>query len=131
MANLYPTSQELGLKPIKSAPKPARPAAPARPVKPSHGAEHKVQMKTPWDRTVTVKASDATGKLQQGYKYVKNVVEPPNSTPRKAAQEPKGPKGAHSATKVTEMLTFREIINEVVKKQLRKSKKESVCSHES
>lgn len=117
MAQLYPTSAELGLQePTKPRPSPARPARPAKGVKPAKGAVNKVQMKTPWDRTVTVPQDAANAKMQKGYKFVKNVQKPPQglNKPRPGVKPSRGDTATKKVSyNVFEMKSLSEIINSI------------------
>jgi len=106
MSDLYPTAGQLGLKPTKPLPAPGRPARPAKGVKPAKGAQQKVQMKTPWDRTVTVPLDLKSDKLRQGYKYVKDKMKPPQGL-NQTRPATKPARGA-TATKKTSYSVFEK-----------------------
>jgi hypothetical protein len=116
MSELYPTAQQLGLKPTKPLPAPARPARPAKGVKPAKGAQEKVQMKTPWDRTVTVPQNISNDKLRQGYKFVQHKTRPPQglNKPRPATKPSRGATATKKTSfKVFEMKSLTKIINSI------------------
>lgn len=122
-SDMYPTSQQMGLKPIAPLPAPARPPRPFKPLKPSKGPKQKTVMKTPWNRQVTVNRDLVPQKQAKGYIPVRNITKPPTGLASKYTHASKSATGKPVSslgrkpryTFAKEGLSLATILNKVLK----------------